>query len=77
MSSDWQEHHLIFPSSVGTPFDPRNLLRAFKNLLKKAGFPDMRFHDLRHTAATLMLLEQYSPHCGFTTVGTLQAKRNA
>jgi integrase len=29
--------------------------RSFKPLLKKAGLPDIRFHDLRHTFATLML----------------------
>ena len=33
----------------------RNLLRDYKLLLKKAGLPEIRFHDLRHTAASLML----------------------
>jgi integrase len=51
----WQEANLIFPSTLGTPMDPRNLLRDFKELLKVAGLPTIRFHDLRHTAATLML----------------------
>ena len=36
--------------------DQRNLIRFFKRLLKRAGLPDIRFHDLRHTAAKLMLL---------------------
>ena len=53
---DWEEHDLVFPSRKGTPFEHRSLLRAFKKLLVKGGLPDMRFHDLRHTAATLMLL---------------------
>ena len=53
---NWQENGLIFPSSIGTPLDLRNLLRDFKGTLKLAGLPDMRFHDLRHTAASLMLL---------------------
>lgn len=53
---EWEEHSLIFPSSVGTPTGQRNLHRFYKRLLKKAGLPDIRFHDLRHTAATLMLL---------------------
>ena len=51
----WKENGLIFASSVGTPTDLRNLLREFKEALVKAGLPDIRFHDLRHTAASIML----------------------
>lgn len=51
----WQENNLIFTSGVGSPVDPRNLLRDFKKLLRDAGLPAIRFHDLRHTAASLML----------------------
>ena len=58
---DWQEFDLIFPSDVGTPSDHRNVYRAFKILLKKAGMPDIRFHDLRHTAATLLLQQGVNP----------------
>jgi len=57
----WQEHDLIFPSTVGTPMDQKYLHRHFKSLLRKAGLPDIRFHDLRHTAATLMLQEGVHP----------------
>jgi integrase len=56
LSNQWQEHDLVFPSTIGTPMGLRNLLRSFKQLLKLARLPDMRFHDLRHTAATLMLM---------------------
>jgi integrase len=51
----WVETGLIFTSQVGTPIHYRNLLRDFKALLKDAGLPPIRFHDLRHTAASLML----------------------
>jgi integrase len=51
----WQESGLIFPSTIGTPMDARDLLRNFKAVLAAAGLPEVRFHDLRHTAATLML----------------------
>ena len=50
----WQSD-LVFGSGVGTPINPRNLYRSFKAILEQAGLPDVRFHDLRHTAATLML----------------------
>lgn len=51
----WQENDMVFPSLIGTPLDQRNLHREFKGLLIAAGIPEIRFHDLRHTAATLML----------------------
>ena len=51
----WIENGLIFTTKVGTPINSRNLLRDFKLLLQKAGLPSIRFHDLRHTAASLML----------------------
>ena len=51
----WKENDLIFTSTIGTPINQSNLYKSFKNLLKKSELPDIRFHDLRHTAATLML----------------------
>lgn len=51
----WQENNLIFPSTIGTPTQPTKLLKRFKRLIRDAGLPEIRFHDLRHTAASLML----------------------
>ena len=51
----WKEYDLIFPSSIGTPLNYSNLVKSFKQILSMAGLPDIRFHDLRHTAASLML----------------------
>lgn len=52
---NWTEYGLIFTSANGTPIHYRNLLRDFKKLLEVAGLPENRFHDLRHTAASIML----------------------
>ena len=51
----WKDHDLIFPSSIGTPKNASNLMKDFSDVLKRAGVKHIRFHDLRHTAATLML----------------------
>jgi integrase len=51
----WSEYGLIFTTKTGTPINYRNLLRDFKLLLQNAGLPSIRFYDLRHTAASLML----------------------
>lgn len=57
----WQDYDLIFPSSVGTPMDHSNLVKNFKRLIRLAGLPEIRFHDLRHTAASLMLNHGVAP----------------
>lgn len=58
----WQNHGLIFTSEVGTAINQSNLLsKSFYPLLKKAEVPRIRFHDLRHTAATLLLQQGVHP----------------
>ena len=48
---------LVFTSPKGTPLDARNVSRVFARDREAAGLPHMRIHDLRHTAASLMLAQ--------------------
>jgi integrase len=58
----WQDNGLIFCTHGGKPLDFRNFATAsFKPLLKRADLPDIRFHDLRHTCATLLLSRGHHP----------------
>jgi len=58
----WEEYDLVFPNTVGGPLDPHNLRqRSFFPLLDGAGLPRIRFHDLRHSCATLLLGEGVHP----------------
>lgn len=61
LGEKWQDYDLIFPSPIGTPLDPSNVLKAYKDCLRRAGLPNLRFHDLRHSAATLMLQQGVNP----------------
>jgi integrase len=46
----------VFPHTIGCLQEPGGFVyRHFKKVLVKAGLPDIRFHDLRHTAATILL----------------------
>jgi len=45
----------VFATATGRPIHPRNVTRTLKLVLAGAGLPDIRFHDLRHTHATLLL----------------------
>lgn len=60
--TQWQDHDYVFCTSIGTHLNPtRDVLDQFKKLLEKAGLPDIRFHDLRHSAATMLLGMEVHP----------------
>jgi integrase len=58
----WDDNDLVFCTTAGKPLDFRKVATAsFKLLLKKAALLDIRFHDLRHTCATLLLSRGHHP----------------
>jgi integrase len=62
LGDEWQEHGLVFPSSVGTPMEPRNLNHHFTRVLEQAGLPtNTRLHDLRHACASFLIAQGVSP----------------
>lgn len=62
----------MFTSSIGTPFEPRNVTRQFKALLTAANLPNIRLHDLRHSCATLLLAQGVNPRVVMETLGHSQ-----
>ena len=50
------ENDLVFSNFDGAPMDPGPLTHSFARVARKAGLPGTRFHDLRHTFSSLMLL---------------------
>ncbi len=53
--SKWHEGEFVFTTTTGTPLHPDNMSRLFPTILKEAKLPKVRFHDLRHSCATLLL----------------------
>ncbi len=68
----WQDHGLVFASTVGTVIEPRNLNRLLDQLSAQAGVPRIRFHDLRHTCASLLLAQGVSPRVVMEMLGHSQ-----
>lgn len=71
----WESHDLVFASSTGGALYHRVVTKAFHGALERAGLPRRRFHDLRHTSATLGLaagesLFEVSRRLGHANVST-------
>lgn len=72
-ATNWTESGMVFTSRIGTPLSPESLTENFKTLLKKAVLPkSIRFHDLRHTCATLMIKQGVHPRVVMEILGHSQ-----
>ena len=61
IGAGWQESDLVVTRPDGSPVNPDSLSSAWRRLVRKHGLPAVRFHDLRHAHATLMLLQGVHP----------------
>jgi site-specific recombinase XerD len=63
---------LVFTTTIGTPLDGSNVTHRLQAILEHAGLPRMRFHDLRHAAASLLLAQGVSPRVVMEILGHSQ-----
>ncbi len=63
---------MVFTSTIGTLLEPRSVSRKFHSALEKAGLPRKRFHDLRHTCASLLLVQGVHPRVVMQVLGHSQ-----
>jgi integrase len=70
----WVDPEMVFTTHVGTPLEPRNVLRSFHALCRRAGVREVRIHDLRHAAASFLLLQGVDMR---VVMGTLGHSRQA
>lgn len=57
----WEDHGLVFTKENGAPINPDSWSGTFNRLVAQHGLPRIRYHDLRHTQATLMLAAKVHP----------------
>ena len=58
---EWKDTGLVFTTAIGTATDARHVIRRHHAIVKAAGIPHLRFHDLRRSAASLLLAQGVSP----------------
>ncbi|MFZ1116911.1 MAG: site-specific integrase [Propionibacteriaceae bacterium] len=68
----WEDWGLVFTTRFGTPLSLRNDYRDFRRLVGAAGLRRVRLHDLRHTAASLMLAQRVGPRVVMEILGHSQ-----
>jgi len=58
--SRWRDTGHVFATTVGTPIEAARVTRSFALALERAGLAHIRFHDLRHAAATFLLAQGFT-----------------
>lgn len=72
--TEWEDHDLVFAQVHGRPIDKKADWKAWKALLAKAKVRDVRLHDGRHTAATLLLSAGVHPRVVMELLGHSQMR---
>lgn len=67
--SKWQESGFVFANRFGGPTQARRVIEQFHGALAEAGIRRVRFHDLRHSCATLLLVQGVSPRVVMDVLG--------
>jgi integrase len=57
----YKEHNMVFAQETGETVNPHGVNSLFARFIKQQGLPHIRFHDLRHTHATILLQMGYNP----------------
>lgn len=70
--SRWVDSGMVFTSTIGTPLEPRAAYGRFQEALKRAGIEHIRFHDMRHTCASLLLAQNVHPRVVMAILGHSQ-----
>jgi integrase len=70
--SRWVEGGFVFTTTIGTPLDGSTVTHRFQAAVKAAGLRRLRFHDLRHTCATLLLAQGVHPRVIMEVLGHSQ-----
>lgn len=68
----WAETGFVFTTGIGTLLDGETVGRLLRRLLVAAGLPPLRFHDLRHSAASLLLAQGVAPRVVMDVLGHSQ-----
>lgn len=68
----WEDSDLVFTTENGRPIDGTVVSHHFHRMLDLAGLPQRRFHDLRHSCATLLLVQGVSPRVVMDILGHSQ-----
>lgn len=74
LGQGYQDLDLVFAQKNGKPIQPTEMARNYRKMVDKSGLPYIRFHDLRHTHATLLLQQGVHPkvvseRLGHSTIG--------
>ncbi len=61
LGAAWEDRWFVFTNETDGPLHVNSLAAPFRRLIEAAGVPPLRFHNLRHTCATLVLAEGIHP----------------
>ena len=68
----WHDDDLVFTTAIGTPLEGSSVTHRFQKLLRRADLPHLRFHDLRHACASLLLAQGVHPRVVMEILGHSQ-----